>query len=69
METFAITPNVPDGYVIAAFRKITSDHTGTASITHFSSGGSTVTVSLHNHTSQNVSFVVEVEVYCVPTSI
>lgn len=66
METFSFTPEVPDGYVIAGFRRISTNHTGTGSITYFSSGGSSVSVSIHNYSSSPVSFIVDVDLYCVP---
>lgn len=66
METFSFTPDVPDGYVIAGFRRISTNHTGSGSITYYSSGGSSVSVSIHNYLSSSLSFTVDVEVYCVP---
>lgn len=67
METFNISPDVPSGYVIAGFRRVSTNHAGTGSITSFSSGGSSASVSVHNYSSSSVSFTVDVDLYCVPS--
>lgn len=64
--TFEISPSIPDGYQIAAFRRVSTNHVGSGSITAFSSGGKNVSVTVYNFIGSSVSFTVSVDILCLP---
>lgn len=52
--------------MVAAFRRVSTNHTGSGCITSFSSGGANVSVVIQNFLNISVSFTVAIEVLCLP---